>query len=392
LNYQIHKVGVRTRLAPRDEPYWAIPLATNQSLGFRKTGPVGSDEGSWIARRRKENGNSGTHALGRVSASFGFTEARKAAFDYFAAVERGLSGDGKTVEDACKAYVEDRRTEKSEACAHDAEMRFKRVVYGTDFGRRRLDRLRTAHIKAWRNALVPVVNEDDRDDQAQRDGERRAKSSANRTLTTLKAALNFAVANRYVTAAAGVEWTSVKPYTDAGKRRDLFLDLAQRRALLANSSGAVRDLIEGVMVTGSRAGELTGATRSQFDSRTKSITLKGKTGSRTVPLSATAVKLFERLAQSKLPLARLFVRDDGKPWQHSDWDELVRAAAEAAKLPKGVCLYVLRHSWITQAVSDGLSILDVARLTGTSVMMIERHYGHLVDSVARERLALVQMT
>jgi hypothetical protein len=38
-----------------------------------------------------------------------------------------------------------------------------------------------------------------------------------------------------------------------------------------------------------------------------------------------------------------------------------------------------------------MTTLDVARLTGTSVMMIEKHYGHLVASAARERLAKVKM-
>jgi len=33
----------------------------------------------------------------------------------------------------------------------------------------------------------------------------------------------------------------------------------------------------------------------------------------------------------------------------------------------------------------------VARLTGTSVGMIEKHYGHLVADSARERLAAVVM-
>ncbi|MGH8865200.1 MAG: hypothetical protein ACREA9_07535 [Pyrinomonadaceae bacterium] len=36
------------------------------------------------------------------------------------------------------------------------------------------------------------------------------------------------------------------------------------------------------------------------------------------------------------------------------------------------------------------STLDVARLVGTSIRMIEKHYGHLVASVARERLAQVR--
>jgi site-specific recombinase XerD len=111
-----------------------------------------------------------------------------------------------------------------------------------------------------------------------------------------------------------------------------------------------------------------------------------------VPLSTPALTLFKRLAESKLPAARLLVRDDGKPWAHSDWDELVRDAAKAAGLPDKTCLYTLRHSFITQAIQDGLSILDVARLVGTSVMMVEKHYGHLVHTVARERLAKVVMT
>jgi hypothetical protein len=35
--------------------------------------------------------------------------------------------------------------------------------------------------------------------------------------------------------------------------------------------------------------------------------------------------------------------------------------------------------------------LDVARLTGTSLLMIEKHYGHLVDGAARLRLAADSM-
>ena len=82
--------------------------------------------------------------------------------------------------------------------------------------------------------------------------------------------------------------------------------------------------------------------------------------------------------------------DDGKPWAHSDWDELVRAAAAKAELPAEACLYTLRHSFITQALMDGMSTLDVARITGTS-LAIEKHYGHLVMREARERLDRVRL-
>jgi integrase len=367
---EIHKVNVRAALRPRAEPYWAVPLGLNQSLGFRK---IGAERGSWVARI-KQNGRSRYKALGPSTGTFGFIEARAAAIKWFTDLDRGISTDATTVSAACKLYVKDREREKGKACAHDAKMRFERTVYGKALGDRALDKVRAPHIKSWR------------------DGLKMSQASANRILTAFKAALNFAVTNRLVSAAAAQEWADVKPYKGAGKRRDLFLDLKQRRALLAASEGSLKDLILGAMLTGARAGELVNATRSQFEPRTQSMTFKGKTGTRTVPLSATALALFKRLAESKLPLANLFVRDDGKPWAHSDWDELVRAAAEKAELPKGTCLYTLRHSFITQAISDGLSILDVARLVGTSVMMIEKHYGHLIHNVARDRLAKVVMT
>jgi site-specific recombinase XerD len=54
-------------------------------------------------------------------------------------------------------------------------------------------------------------------------------------------------------------------------------------------------------------------------------------------------------------------------------------------------LYTLRHSFITQAITDGMNTLDVARLCGTSLVMVEKHYGHLVASAAHERLSKVTM-
>jgi hypothetical protein len=38
-----------------------------------------------------------------------------------------------------------------------------------------------------------------------------------------------------------------------------------------------------------------------------------------------------------------------------------------------------------------MATLEVARIVGTSLAMIEKHYGHLVPSVVRERLAAIKM-
>jgi integrase len=100
--------------------------------------------------------------------------------------------------------------------------------------------------------------------------------------------------------------------------------------------------------------------------------------------------LFKRLTKDKPPTAHIFTRDDGLKWNHSDWDELVKDAAKEAGLPDDTVLYSLRHSWITEAISGGMTTLDVARLTGTSLQMIEKHYGKLVPDAARARLSKVK--
>jgi integrase len=288
-------------------------------------------------------------------------------------MESDLPQDGYSVEAACRDYVEDRRAEKNEACAHDADKRFERTVYGTAFGNVPLARLVSRDIKSWRQ------------------GTGLSKSSQNRTMTALRAALNLAVQNRRVAADRRIEWTSVRQYQGVNQRRTLFLDVEQRRLLIRHAEGSVGDLMAAMALTGARPGDLTRARRSQYDARTRSVTFTAKSAIRTVPLPNAAVALFDRLAQGKLPGDFLFTRDDGKPWAHSDWDELVRAAAQRAGLPAGVCLYSLRHAFITQSLMDGMSTLEVARISGTSLAMIERHYGHLVMNAARERLERVNL-
>ncbi|MGH8074947.1 MAG: tyrosine-type recombinase/integrase [Lysobacter sp.] len=373
---QIDKATVRSRLAPRREPYWGAPVERGLYVGFRRL----AMGGNWVARWRDDEGKQRYHAIGPVSDALDYDAAKKAARRWRKGAEAGVDATSvRTVVDACREYVADLTRRKGQDSGHDAELRFKRTVYDHSIGKLALGKVTQRKIEGWRDELGEPDGEESKP---------LSKASLNRTLTALKAALNYAVARRYVSADRAIEWRLVKPY-EANNRRDLFLDLGQRRALLDAATGALRDLLEAVMLTGARAGELTKATRRQFDHRTGSMTFTGKTGPRTVPLSPPAVDLFLRLSRSKLPNANLFTRDDGKPWGVSDWDKLVRNAATEAKLPAGVCLYTLRHSFITEAITGGLSPLEVARLVGTSLAMIDKHYGHLAHTAARERLAQV---
>lgn len=56
-----------------------------------------------------------------------------------------------------------------------------------------------------------------------------------------------------------------------------------------------------------------------------------------------------------------------------------------------MCAYALRHSTITDLVSSRLPLLTIAQISGTSVEMIERHYGHLDREAAELALSCLSL-
>jgi integrase len=398
-SHQLQKASVLRTLPPRREPYWAAPLSRGRFVGLRK---IDARRATWIARFRNEAGKQKYKSLGSVTSQFGFDQAKIAAAEWFELQESGISAtEVRTVVDACEAYVKSLILTNGVASGYDAELRLRRTVYKSDLGKKQLSSVRINHVKNWR------------------DGLKLKPANSNRTLTSLKAALNMAVANRQCVATLAIEWNEVQPLPNDKKRRTLFLDLNQRRHLLAHcGEGSFHDFMEAAALTGARGGELADARVSQFDARTGSMTFVGKTRlkvePRTVPISAAAVALFKRMADGKKPDDLLFMRDESiigasycevatrrycglakidRPirWRSYDWGDIVRAAVTAADLPAATVLYTLRHSWITTALTSGMGTLDVARLAGTSLLMIEKHYGHLVSDAARLRLANVEM-
>ncbi len=296
-----------------------------------------------------------------------------------------------TVADACRDYVKGLTKDGRTVAADDANRRFERCLYGDKLGKVRLKDLHQDHIEAWRDRVekgeLPAL-------PAKRGrppvAKPLAKSSVNRMRTVLVAALNHAVARRKASPDVAFEWNAVKPLKDASQRRSLYLEREQRRALLEATDGPVRDLIECVALTGCRPGDPALCLRSDYDGRTASVRFRSKDHDRKIPLSPAASALFDRLAKGKLPKAHLFTQDGKKAWTADAWSEPVRAAAARAALPEGVTLYTLRHCWITDAIVGGMDLLTVAKLAGTSLAMIEKHYGHLVQGAARDKLAQVQ--
>ena len=384
---QIDKATVRNRLAPRREPYWGTPIERSLYVGFRRL----EHGGNWVARWWGDDGRQKYKALGPATNANDYDAAKTEARRWRRLVDAGVRPDNvETVAEACADYVKALRKDKREAAASDAERRFARTIDADPLGRVKLAQLRERHLDAWRERMetgefASLPTKRGRPPAAKP----LSPAAFKRTLTPLKAALNRAVEKRHVSPDKVLEWRAVKPDKDADGNRSLYLDKGQRRALLEASQGGFRDLVECLALTGCRPGDPAAALRKDYDARTGSVTFRTKDHPRTIPLSPAAKLLLDRLAKSKLPNAYLFTRDDGKPWEPHDWRSLVKAAAAEAQLPEETVLYTLRHSWITDAIIAGMDLLTVAKLAGTSLLMIEKTYGHLVHGAARDKLAKV---
>lgn len=376
MGHNIEKAGDRSKLEPRREPYWDR-IEAGCFLGYRK---LEDGTGTWIARWRNEEGAQKYHAIGSTP-SVGYDAAVKAARQWFAQCKGG-STEVITVEEACRRYVIDRRTEKGEGTAKDAEGRFNRLVYGTKFGKIKLPSLRTAHIADWRNAQV--AQDDDAEDDP--DAKRRAKDSANRNLATLKAALNLAY--RMGLASSTEQWDRVQSYQEVAKRRDVSLSMLDRKKLITAASPDLKVFLNAMLLTACRPGELAGCVVGDLDSAGL-LAVSGKTGRRTIPISPKALALLKSAAGDR-DLDEPLLTRSGMAWTRFEWRDAFQEARRAAGLPETVVMYSLRHVAISEMLVAGIDPMTVSKIAGTSIAMISSNYGHLIKERVVEQLARVK--
>jgi integrase len=366
----------RNKLIPRREPYWQ-KITAGQYLGFRRT----RTGGAWVARVRVE-GQQRYQALEVVDAwdnKDAYDNAHSKAFEWFTTAAT-VEDHHYRVKDAVADYVEHLRVNNSEASAKDAESRMDNHL--TDKLKDcQLTNLKTVQIKRWHQDLVRVS--DDEEDV------RKSKDGANKLLTKLKAALNLAFNNGLV--ATDREWRRVKPFKDVGGVRILFLTDKQVQRLLEHADGAFKNILEAAKLTGARYGELASVRVADLDTKHGTLLLDGKTGERLCYLSDEALAWFKQQAKAKLPKALLLPKDDGTEWGKSHQARPMKAAVKAAKLPRDTVFYSLRHYHISKALLAGVPAQVVAENCGTSIRMIEKHYGKFMAQDRRSFFNQVQL-
>ena len=376
----LSKVANRDKLKPRREPYWHR-LEQARHLGYRPA--TDRAAGGWIAKfYDADTQQRRHHALGDfadVAANERFAAARKAAQEWFDHLSLGGAPRVQTVAQACRTYA---------ASRPDAEARFKRQVYGHRIARIALHKLTEPQVAAWRAHLEALPAQVTRHKGADQVTRPRSPASVNRDMADFRAALNAALDRREV--ANDLAWRkALRPLAGAGKRRNVYLDRGQRRALLAALPDDLRAFAHGLCLLPLRPGALAALTVGDFDARRSELMIgRDKAGQgRRILLPAETGAMLKAQARSKLPGAPLFTQADGRPWSKDYWKRPFKAAAHAAGLPGDSTAYTLRHSTVTDLVSGGLDLLTIAQISGTSVLMIERHYGHLRQAHAAKALA-----
>lgn len=379
----LSSVRSRDKLKPQREPYWH-KLATGQFLGYRPS-TVGKG-GTWIARfydsetRRKPLRSLGD--LGHLPENRRFSAASEEAREWFQHLSHGGSEETVTVRQACERYAKENP---------DAARRFPRYVYADPIANLSLAKLREHHVSDWRTRLAAMPAAVSRNTTGERVTRPRAAATVNRDMVSFRAALNLALKRGEVTSA--IAWKDALQPGEAKGRRNLYLDRNQRRALLAELPTDARAFARGLCLLPLRPGALAALRAGDFDPRRNELSVdhdKSGHGRKILVEGETAAMLRAQVA-AKLPGAPLFAQSDGKTWHKDAWKRPIKLGVLAAKLPASATAYTLRHSTITDLVQAGLDLLTVAQVAGTSVSMIERHYGHLQGNRAAQALAALAL-
>ena len=393
--------AARARLAIRCKPYWrGIDPGTH--LGYRK----GKQGGKWLVRwyagnERYREELVGIAVDGADADGVGilnFAQAQAQARNRAAALANaaaGLSPDRETytVGEALEAYL--KWMDHNRKSAADARNRAEAFIL-PELGNIPVRRLTTARIRDWLNALAslpPRVRtrkgkpQQYRDTARDPDAARKRKATANRVLSTLKAALNHAWRDGLV--ADDSPWRKVKPFPKADSARVRWLTVEESQRLMNASGPALRSLVQAALATGCRHGELARLVAADFNPHSGTVQIRyTKNGhGRHVVLTEEGIDLFKRLTAGIGGDGLLLSPADDKPWTHNLNQRPLKEACQNARIDPPISFHILRHTYASLSVMAGMPLMVLAQNLGHSdTRMVEKHYGHLAPSYVTEAI------
>jgi len=413
--FTLHTQTGRARLAPAVNPYWHR-LSKGRFVGLHVA------EGGcmyWRARMYVEATQSYLYEpLGQcVDGSYEFDQAVAAAEAWFVNEQARLNGGrvrkgAYTVAQALLDQITRKLADKKPDDPRRDDLRhlFERIVLGSPEGEARKVRyerdpladlemnekqLTANAINGWLGRQKARVNSK---------GERRKNSSINQDYKALRSALNAAVELRECASDVRLAWEcNLNALLPTGKHSGGGAASSNSRSYLKHEQvqawvqrldvEVARDLLRAQYYLGCRPGkELNQMLVQDFNAERREVTIRhGKTQVRTIGLTPAAFALFARLAGNRGPREFLFTQPDGAPINTYTYRDLFRETAVEAGLPAGTCPYSLRHSFITNGLTDPqISPTELAAHCGTSVEQFRKHYFHLMTRSLAARLQSIQ--
>lgn len=428
----------RLKVAPRKAPYWTS-LAEGEQIGYYR--PMSRSAGTWQAKwRDKATGERRAKALGTADdyedadgiRIMNWAQAQAKARDWFAQVAKearrkidgGVTHEGPfTVAAALDNYRKDcerRGVKGTQTQTYSIEAHIRPALGCIEVGkltRQKIEKWLEALAVSPRRARAKKVRDLDGPGPKPRkyknprkppeptpppappstDKEKRArKDTANRVLTILKAALNYAHASGAYRGDA--IWQEVKPYRNTSTARVRFLSIEDQVRFVRACKPDFQRLSKGALHTGGRYGELTQITVAEFNREANTIFIPGhiaKSGKdRHIFLTAEGMRFFEAVTAGRKSNEPMFLRDGdvkrrtregGQVWLHGDQRPSMEDACDAAGIAK-FTFHELRHTSASTWIAAGMDLILVARQLGHSdTRMVERHYGHLCPDAAAAR-------
>ena len=387
----------RGRLKVRTKPYYRA-LDPGLHLGYRRS----TDGGSWLVRtylgqqtyRLEKLGTADDKADADGVAILNFSQAQTAARQRGVTITRqaaGLHDAGPyTVSLAIADYIlwleQHRKTARDARWAADAFIIPK-------LGRHECNRLTAPQLRKWLGEVAEAPPRlrvaagaksrhkamDEQDDEVRR----RRRSTANRILTTLKAALNRAWREGHVS--TDEAWRRVKPFPGTDASRVRYLTPAECLRLINAAPAGFRELVQAALLTGCRFSELAALVVNDFNADSGTLAVRiSKTGKpRHVVLTEEGSAFFSRLVTGRPGTDLILKRADdaNTAWGKSFQARPMRAACKAANIVPAINFHGLRHTWASLTTMNGAPLLVVAKNLGhTDTRMVEKHYGHLAPS------------
>jgi len=372
----------RASLKPRKAPYFRA-IEPGLHLGYRKS----RTNTSWLVRVNLGAGYQLRNLEGipddRVEADgtavLSFAQAQAKARTLFKARKApdGAQRSVLTVRQACQDYVEYLTAERK--TGKESGARLEKHIYPR-LGDKVIVELTTTDIEKCKRAMVKKNPNDP-------EVERASKDTANRVMSMLRAALNRAYTDEANNVHSDAAWRRVKQFRGVGRARQIHLDVTQSNHLISKCSGAFQRLVTAALLTGARAPhELAQRYVRDFRQDLGILTVTdGKTGSRDIVLTKEAIAYFAEITKDREPSELLLPKDDGTPWLKNHHQKPMQKAVETAELDSKCTIYSCRHTYASQSILSGMNLKLLAENMGTSIRMLEKHYGKFI-AASRRRL------